>query len=152
MEKRIVCQNRKAKHDYFIEEIYEAGIVLLGPEAKSLRDGRASLKDTYARVESEELFLHNMHISPYPFAHYVDIDSTRKRKLLMHKREIKRLIGKTEEKGYSLIPLSIYLSGKRFKIELALAKGKRKYDKRHALREKEMKRELDQIKKRMNSA
>jgi len=151
MEKRIVCQNRKARHDYFLEEIYEAGIVLLGPEVKSLRDGRASLKDTYARVKSEELFLHNMHISPYPFSHHVPIDSTRTRKLLMHKREIKRLIGKTEEKGYSLIPLSIYLLGGRFKVELALAKGKRKYDKRHVLREREMKRELDQIKKSVDS-
>jgi SsrA-binding protein len=147
MEKRIVCQNRKARHDYFIDEIYEAGIALLGPEVKSLRDGRASLKDAYARVKREELFLHNMHISPYPFAHHVTIDSTRTRKLLMHKREIKRLIGKTEEKGYSLIPLSIYLLRGIFKVELALAKGKRKYDKRHVLREREMKRELDQLKK-----
>ena len=147
MEKRIVCQNRKARYDYFIDEIYEAGIVLLGPEVKSLREGRASLKDSYARVKSEELFLHNMHISPYPFAHHVDIDATRTRKLLMHKKEIKRLIGKTEERGYSLIPLSIYLLRGMFKVELALAKGKRKYDKRHVLKEKEMKRELDQLKK-----
>ena len=147
MEKRIVCQNRKARHDYFIDEIYEVGIVLLGQEVKSLRDGRANLKDSYARVKSEELFLHNMHISPYPFAHHVPIEPTRTRKLLMHKREIKRLIGKTEEKGYSLIPLSIYLLGGIFKVELALAKGKRKYDKRQVLKEKEMKRELDQLKR-----
>ncbi|MBW2310908.1 MAG: SsrA-binding protein [Deltaproteobacteria bacterium] len=147
MEKRIVCQNRKARHDYFIDEIYEAGIVLLGPEVKSLREGRASLKDSYARVKSEELFLHNMHISPYPFAHHVDMEPTRTRKLLMHKKEIKRLTGKTEERGYSLIPLSVYLLGGIFKIELALAKGKRKYDKRHVLKEKEIKRELDQVKK-----
>ena len=147
MEKRIVCQNRKARHDYFIEEIYEAGIVLLGPEVKSLRQARANLKDAYARVKSEELFLHNMHISPYPFAHHVPIEPTRTRKLLMNKREIKRLIGKTEEKGYSLIPLSVYLLGGIFKVELALAKGKRKYDKRQVLKEKEMKRELDQLKK-----
>jgi len=147
MEKRIVCQNRKARHDYFIDEVYEAGIVLLGPEVKSLREGRANLKDSYARVKSEELFLHNMHISPYPFAHHVPIEPTRTRKLLMHKREIKRLIGKTEEKGYSLIPLSIYLLGGIFKVELALAKGKRKYDKRQVLKEKEMKRELDQLKR-----
>lgn len=147
MEKRIVCQNRKARHDYFIDEIYEAGIVLLGPEVKSLREGRASLQDSYARVKREELFLHNMHISPYPFAHHVDIDPTRTRKLIMHKREIKRLIGKTEQKGCSLIPLSVYLLRGIFKVELALAKGKRKYDKRHVLKEKEMKRELDQLKK-----
>jgi SsrA-binding protein len=147
MEKRIVCQNRKARHDYFIDEVYEAGIVLLGPEVKSLREGRASLKDAYARVKSEELFLHHMHVSPYPFAHHVNIDSARPRKLLMHKKEIKRLIGKTEQKGYSLIPLSVYLLGGKFKVELALARGKRKYDKRHVLKEKEMKRELDQVKK-----
>ncbi len=148
MEKKIVCQNRKARHDYFIDEIYEAGIVLVGPEVKSLREGRASLKDTYARVKNGELFLHNMHITPYPFAHHLNLDPTRTRKLLMQKREIKRLIGKTEEKGYSLIPLSVYLLRGIIKVELALAKGKRKYDKRYALKEKEMKRELDQLKKK----
>jgi SsrA-binding protein len=148
MEKRVVCQNRKARHDYSIDEIYEAGIALAGPEVKSLREGRASLKDSYARVKHGELFLHNMHITPYPFTHHVDLDPTRTRKLLMHKREIKRLIGKTEEKGYSLIPLSVYLLRGIIKVELALAKGKRKYDKRTALREREMKRELEQLKKR----
>jgi SsrA-binding protein len=148
MEKRVVCQNRKARHDYSIDEIYEAGIALAGPEVKSLREGRASLKDSYARVKHGELFLHNMHITPYPFTHHVDLDPTRTRKLLMHKREIKRLIGKTEEKGYSLIPLSVYLLRGIIKVELALAKGKRKYDKRAALREREMKRELEQLKKR----
>lgn len=148
MEKKIVCQNRKARHDYFIDEIYEAGIVLFGPEVKSLREGRGGLKDSYARVKNGELFLYNMHITAYPFAHHLDIDPARTRKLLMQKREIKRLIGKTEEKGYSLIPLSIYLLRGIIKVELALAKGKRKYDKRHALREREMKRELDQLKKK----
>ena len=148
MEKKIVCQNRKARHDYFIDEIYEAGIVLIGPEVKSLREGTASLKDTYARVKNGELFLHNMHITPYPFAHHLNLDPTRTRKLLMQKREIKRLIGKTEEKGYSLIPLSVYLLRGIIKVELALAKGKRKYDKRYALKEKEMKKELDQLKKK----
>ncbi len=148
MEKKIVCQNRKARHDYFIDEIYEAGIVLVGPEVKSLRGGRASLKDSYARVKNGELFLYNMHITPYPFAHHLDIEPTRIRKLLMEKREIKRLTGKTEEKGYSLIPLSVYLLRGIIKVELALAKGKRKYDKRYALKEKEMKRELDQLKKK----
>jgi SsrA-binding protein len=148
MEKKIVCQNRKAGHDYFIDEIYEAGIVLLGPEVKSLREGRASLKDAYARLKNGELFLYHMHITPYPFAHHVNIDPNRTRKLLMQKREIKRLIGKTEEKGYSLIPLSVYLLRGIIKVELALAKGKRKYDKRYALKEREMKRELNQLKKR----
>jgi len=148
MEKKIVCQNRKARYDYSIDEIYEAGIVLVGPEVKSLREGRASLVDSYARVKNGELFLHNMHVTPYPFAHHLDIDPTRIRKLLMQKREIKRLIGKTEEKGYSLIPLSIYLSRGIIKVELALAKGKKKYDKRYILKEKEMKRELNQLKKK----
>ncbi|MBE9522630.1 MAG: SsrA-binding protein SmpB [Proteobacteria bacterium] len=151
MEKKIVCQNRKARHDYSIDEIYEAGIVLAGSEVKSLKEGRASLRDSYARVKKEELFLHNMHITPYPFAHHVNLDPTRTRKLLMHKKEIKRLIGKTEEKGYSLIPLSVYLLRGIIKVELALAKGKRKYDKRHALKEREMKRELDELKKRDRS-
>ena len=148
MQKKIVCQNRKARHDYSIDEIYEAGIVLSGPEVKSLRESRASLKDTYARIKNGELFLYNMHITPYPFAHNLNLDPIRSRKLLMQKREIKRLIGKTEEKGYSLIPLSIYLLRGIIKVELALAKGKRKYDKRHALREREMKRELEQLKKK----
>ena len=151
MEKKIVCQNRKARHDYSIDEIYEAGIVLAGSEVKSLKEGRASLRDSYARVKKEELFLHNMHITPYLFAHHVNLDPTRTRKLLMHKKEIKRLIGKTEEKGYSLIPLSVYLLRGIIKVELALAKGKRKYDKRHALKEREMKRELDELKKRDRS-
>ena len=151
MQKKIVCQNRKARHDYLIDEIYEAGIVLSGPEVKSLRESRASLKDTYARIKDGELFLYNMHITPYPFAHNLNLDPIRTRKLLMQKREIKRLIGKTEEKGYSLIPLSIYLLRGIIKVELALAKGKRKYDKRHALREREMKRELDQLKKKDNT-
>ena len=148
MQKKNLCQNRKARHDYFIDEVYEAGIVLTGPEVKSLRESRASLKDTYARVKNGELFLYNMHITPYPFAHNLDLNPIRTRKLLMQKREIKRLIGKTEEKGYSLIPLSIYLLRGIIKVEIALAKGKRKYDKRHVLREREMKRELDQLNKK----
>jgi len=148
MEKKIVCQNRKARYDYSIDEIYEAGIVLVGPEVKSLREGRASLVDSHARIRNGELFLYNMHVTPYPFAHHLNIDPTRIRKLLMQKREIKRLIGKTEQKGYSLIPLSIYLSRGIIKVELALAKGKKKYDKRYILKEKEMKRELNQLKKK----
>ncbi len=147
MQKKIVCQNRKARHDYSIDEIYEAGIVLTGPEVKSLRESRASLSDTYARIKDGELFLYNMHITPYPFAHNLNLDPIRTRKLLMQKREIKRLTGKTEEKGYYLIPLSIYLLRGIIKVELAVAKGKRKYDKRYVLKEREMKRELDQLKK-----
>ena len=148
MSQRVICKNRKASHDYFIEETYEAGMVLLGPEVKSLREGRANLVDSYARIKGGEMYLYNMHISPYPYAHYIEIEPTRTRKLLMHKKEIKRLIGKTEERGYSLIPLKVYFSGARAKVELGLAKGKRKYDKRQSLKEKDLKREMDQERKK----
>ena len=148
MENRIVCQNRKASHDYFIDERMEAGMVLLGSEVKSLREGRGSLVDSYAKIRNGEIFLHKMHITPYLHAHHVRLDPTRTRKLLLNKREIKRLIGKTEEKGYTLIPTKVYFSGGKAKVELALAKGKRKYDKRRALKEKELKREVDEAKKR----
>jgi len=148
MRKKIVCQNKKASHDYFIDEVLEAGIVLLGPEVKSLRDGRASLTDGYARVKNGEVFIHNMHITPYPFAHYLNLEPKRARKLLLTKMEIKRLIGKTKTKGYSLVPLKVYFSGSYAKVEIGLAKGKKKVDKRHSLREKEMKREMDQVRNR----
>ena len=148
MGKKIICQNRKATHEYFIDEVFEAGIALLGPEVKSLRNGRANLVDSYARAKKGEIFLHSMHITPYPHTHHINLNSTRTRKLLLNKREIKRLIGKTEERGYSLIPLKVYFSGAWVKLELALAKGKKKVDKRHALKEKEMKREMEQARKK----
>lgn len=148
MSIKVVCQNKKASHDYFIDESLEAGMVLLGPEVKSLRDGRANLVDGYARIKNGEVFLYNMHITPYPYAHYLNIDPKRTRKLLFHKREIRRLIGKTKEKGYALIPLKVYFKESMAKIEIGLAKGKKLYDKRHALKEKELKREMDQVKKR----
>jgi len=145
---KIICQNRKAAFNYQLDEKFEAGMVLLGPEVKSLREGRASLVDSYARIRRGEVFLHNMHITPYPFAHHMELDPTRTRKLLLNKREIKRLIGKTEEKGYSLIPTKVYFKEGRAKVEVALAKGKKKYDKRMALKEKEMKKDMDQARKR----
>lgn len=148
MEKRIVCQNKKASYNYFIDDVFEAGLVLLGPEVKSLREGRASLVDGYARIKRGQIFLYNMHITPYPYAHHMTLDPKRTRKLLMHKKEIKRLIGKTEEKGYSLIPLKVYFSGSYAKVELALAKGKKKVDKRRSLKEKELKKEMDQARKK----
>jgi SsrA-binding protein len=149
MAVKIVCQNRKASHEYFIEETLEAGMVLLGPEAKSLRQGRANLVDSYARIKRGDVFLHNMHIKPYPYSHHMDLDPTRTRKLLLHKGEIKRLIGKTKEKGYTLIPTKVYFSPKgKAKVEIALAKGKRKYDKRQSLKERELKKEMDQARKR----
>ena len=143
---KLVCQNKKARYDYFIDEVLEAGLVLLGPEVKSLREGRASLVDSYARVKKGEVFLYNMHITPYPYAHYVQLDPVRTRKLLLNKREIRRLIGKTVEKGYTLIPTKVYFTKGRAKIEIALAKGKRKYDKRQALKEKELKRDMEEAK------
>lgn len=148
MSKKIVCQNKKASHDYFIEEVLEAGMVLLGPEVKSLREGRASLVDGYAKIKNNEVFLYNMHITPYPFTRYLNLEPKRTRKLLLNRREIKRLIGKTKEKGYALIPTRVYFSGGKAKVEIGLAKGKRKYDKRQSLKEKEMKREMDQSRKK----
>jgi len=150
MNKKIVCQNKKAFHDYSIDEVLEAGLVLLGPEVKSLRDGRSSLVDGYARVRNGEVFLYNMHITPYPFAHSLNLDPKRTRKLLLNKQEIRRLIGKTKEKGYTVIPLKVYFLDSRVKVELGLAKGKKKVDKRHALREKEQKREIEQARKKRN--
>jgi SsrA-binding protein len=144
---KIVCQNKKARYDYFIDEVLEAGLVLLGPEVKSLREGRASLVDSYARVKKGEVFLYNMHITPYPYSHHVRLDPVRPRKLLLNKREIKRLIGKTEEKGYTLIPTKVYFTKGRAKVEIALAKGKRKYDKRQALKERELKKDMEEAKK-----
>jgi SsrA-binding protein len=148
MEKKIICQNKKAFHEYTIDEVVEAGIVLLGPEVKSLRGGRANLGDAYSRIKDSEVFVYNMHISPYPYAHYLNIDPLRTRKLLLNRAEIKRLIGKTKEKGYALIPLKAYFLGSRIKLELGLAKGKKTYDKRQTLKEKEMKREMDHVRKR----
>ena len=146
---KVICYNRKAVHDYFIDEVYEAGIVLLGPEVKSLRNGWVSINDSYAKIKKGEVFLYNMYIKPYPYTHHLYIDPNRPRKLLLNKREINRLIGKTEERGYTLIPIKIYFSTKGWaKVQLALAKGKRKYDKRRILKEKELKRELERIKKR----
>lgn len=148
MSEKVVCQNRKARHEYFIEETFEAGMVLDGPEVKSLRDGRANLVDSYARVKKGEVFLFNMHISPYPFAHHVDLDPKRMRKLLLNRKEIRGIIGKTEEKGYTMIPLKVYFSGGWAKVLIGLARGKKKADKRQAIKEKDMKRDMERERKR----
>jgi len=148
MEKKIVCRNKKAAFEYFIEEVFEAGMVLLGPEVKSLRGGRANLVDSYARIKKDEVFLYNMHISPYPYSRFMELDPRRERKLLLNRREIKRLIGKTQEKGYAMIPLQVYFTRGKAKVEIALAKGKKKADKRRAIKEKDLKREMDQERKR----
>jgi SsrA-binding protein len=144
---KIIAENRKARHEYFIEDEYEAGLVLKGTEVKSLRQGRANLKDSYAKVRNGELFVHQMHISPYPFAYYDNHDPLRIRKLLLHRYEIKRLYGKLAERGYALIPLRLYFREGKVKVLLGLAKGKRQYDKRETLRRRDQKRDMDRIKK-----
>jgi SsrA-binding protein len=145
---KMVCQNRKARHDYFIIDEYEAGMVLLGTEVKSLRLGRGNLKDSYARIRGGEVFLMNMHIGAYPFSAYGNHDPLRPRKLLLHRDEIKRLTGKVNEKGQSLVALSVYFKDSHAKVRLALAKGKRQYDKRASLRKKEERRELERARRR----
>lgn len=148
MARKLVCQNKKAFHDYFIEETFEAGMVLTGGEVKSLRAGKANLKDGYARIKGEEIYLLNVHISPYGQADATaQHEPERTRKLLLHKREIRKLIGKTRERGYTLIPTKIYFSRGRAKVELGLAKGKTRYDKRETLRRKTTEREMSRAMK-----
>ena len=142
---KIISTNRKARHDYHIEETYEAGIVLTGTEVKSVRGARVNLKDSYARVENGEIFLYNMHVSPYEQGNRFNHDPMRIRKLLMHRIEISRLSGKIKEKGYSLIPLKIYLKNGRVKMELGLARGKKLYDKRRDIAERDSKREVERV-------
>jgi SsrA-binding protein len=142
---KIVCQNRKAYHDYTIEETVEAGIQLLGTEVKSLRQGKANLKDSYVTVKDSEVFLLNCHISPYSHGNIMNHDTLRTRKLLLHRREIERLKGKILQKGYTLIPLKLYFKGSFAKVEVGFAKGKRKYEKRDAIREREAKRAIERV-------
>jgi SsrA-binding protein len=138
-----VAQNRKARHDYHVEATFEAGLVLTGTEVKSLRAGRASLVDGYAEVRDGEVWLRNVHIPEYDQGTWTNHEPRRPRKLLMRRDEISRLIGKTREKGLTLVPLALYFSDGYAKVELALARGKKSYDKRHALAEKQAKREAD---------
>ncbi|MFS8652127.1 MAG: SsrA-binding protein SmpB [Caldibacillus sp.] len=142
-EGKVITKNRKAYHDYFIEETYEAGIVLKGTEIKSIRAGKVNLKDSFAKIKDGEVFLMNMHVSPYEQGNRFNHDPTRTRKLLLHRREINKLIGKTKEAGYALIPLKLYLKNGYCKVELALAKGKKKYDKREELKKKAAQREIE---------
>ncbi|MFX0548525.1 SsrA-binding protein SmpB [Hathewaya histolytica] len=138
-----LAENRKALHDYFIEETYEAGISLVGTEVKSIRAGKANLKDSYAYIKDREVFVSNMHISPYEQGNIFNRDPLRDRKLLLHKREILKLMGLTSQEGYTLVPLALYLIRGRVKIKIAVAKGKHNYDKRDALKEKIVKREAE---------
>lgn len=141
--RKVVAQNRKARHDYSIMETYEAGMVLTGTEVKALRAGRASLVDGYASVRDGEVWLEGVHIPEYTEASWTNHTPRRSRKLLLHKQQIARLIGKTSETGITLIPLSVYFSEGHAKVELALARGKRLYDKRQALAERDAKREVE---------
>jgi len=145
--KKNIAENRKARHNYFIEDTFEAGLVLVGTEVKSLRAGRANLKDAYARIKNGEVWVHQIHISPYSHAYYGNHDPLRPRKLLLHKREIRKLYGKMNEAGYTLVPLRLYFKGAKVKVLLGLAKGKRKYDKRDTIRRRDEQRDLDRARK-----
>jgi len=140
---KVVAQNRKARHDYFIEETYEAGIVLSGTEVKSVKLGKVNLKDSYADIKNGEVFLHNMHISPYEKGNIFNRDPVRTRKLLLHKKEIKKLIGYIQQKGLTLIPLRVYLNRGWVKVELAVARGKKLYDKRADAAKRDARREME---------
>lgn len=140
----VVAQNRRARHDYDILETFEAGISLVGSEVKSLRTGKAQLKDSYARVERGEVWLHGVHVPPYEFASaHTGHEPERPRKLLLHRSEIDELLGRTQQEGLTLIPLSVYFKDGRAKVELGLAKGRRHYDKRRAIAERDAKREAE---------
>jgi SsrA-binding protein len=136
-----VAENRKASHDYHLLETFEAGLVLLGTEVKAIREGRVNLRDSFARVEDGELFLYNVNISPYSHRGYADHEPLRRRKLLLHKSEIRKLIGKTVEKGLTLVPVRMYFKDGRVKIAVSLARGKKDYDKRETIKRRETDRE-----------
>ena len=140
---KVIAQNKKAYHDYFVDEKYEAGIALYGTEVKSVRAGAVNLKDSYCSIKNGELFIVGMHISPYEKGNIFNREPLRDKKLLMHKREIMKLGGLMSQKGYTLVPLSLYFSGKNVKVEIGLCRGKKLYDKRDALAEKQAGREMD---------
>ena len=140
---KLISNNKKAFHDYFIEEKFEAGISLAGTEVKSLRMGKCSIKEAFVKIEKGEVYIYNMNISPYEKGNIFNKDPIRTRKLLLHKQEIRKLIGKQKEKGYTLIPLCIYFKGSLVKVEIALAKGKKLYDKREDIAKKDARREAE---------
>lgn len=141
---KIVASNRKAKHEYFIEETIEVGIALRGTEVKSIRQGKINIKESYAVVENGEVFVYSMHISPYEQGNIYNVDPVRKRKLLLHKREIRRLSAAVMQKGYTLIPLTVYIKDGLVKVELAIAKGKKLYDKRETIAKRDAERRMQQ--------
>ncbi len=138
---RLIADNRKARHEYHLYDTYEAGVVLLGTEVKAIREGRVNLRDSYGRVEDGEIFLHNLHISPYSHRGYAEHEPLRRRKLLLNKREIRKLVGKTLERGFTLVPVRIYFKRGRVKVAISLAKGKKTHDKRETIRRREIDRE-----------
>ncbi|EOS72859.1 SsrA-binding protein [Lachnospiraceae bacterium 10-1] len=140
---KLVANNKKAYHDYFIEEKYEAGLVLHGTEVKSLRMGKCSIKEAFIRIENSEVFIYGMHISPYEKGNIFNKDPLRVKKLLLHKQQIRKLIGNSSEKGYTIVPLQVYFKDGRAKIEIGLAKGKKLYDKRQDIAKKDQKREAE---------
>ena len=140
---KIVANNKKAYHDYFIEDKYEAGIVLVGTEVKSIRMGKCSIKESFVREENGEMILYGLHISPYEKGNIFNRDPVRPRKLLLHKSEIRRMIGQVAQKGYTLVPLSVYFKDSKIKVEIGLAKGKKLYDKRQTIAKKDMRREAE---------
>mgnify|MGYP000855945783 FL=1 len=142
-EIKVVATNRKAFHEYFVEERYEAGIVLMGTEIKSVRASQVSLREGYVAIQGDELWLYNVHIAPYEEAGHGSHDPRRPRRLLMHRREINKLIGVAQEKGYTMVPLQMYIKGKRAKVEIALVRGKHKYDKRDAIAQRDEDRRLE---------
>lgn len=141
---KVVATNRKARHEFFIEDTIETGIVLKGTEVKSIRQGKLNIKDSYASIDNGEIYINNMHISPYEQGNIFNVDPLRKRKLLLHKREIRRLLGDTMQKGYTLVPLSVYIKDGLVKLELATAKGKKLYDKREDIAKKDAERRMQQ--------
>lgn len=143
MAKKLIANNKKAYHDYFIEEKYEAGISLAGTEVKSLRMGRFSIKEAFIRIEHDEVFVYNMHISPYEKGNIFNKDPLRVRKLLLHRQEIRKIQGHITQKGYTIVPLSVYFSGSLVKVEIGLAKGKKLYDKRQDIAKKDQRREAE---------
>ena len=144
---KTLVQNRSAHHEYFIDEKIEAGIELFGTEVKSIRMGKANLKESYCEIDKGEMFIHGMHISPYEQGNIFNKDPRRVRRLLMHRREIMRLLGKVKQDGYSLIPLSVYFKGSRVKVKIGLCKGKKLYDKRQSAAERDAKRQIDRAMK-----
>ena len=149
-EFKLIASNKKAFHDYFIEETYEAGMELTGTEVKSLREGRANMKDSYATVKADEMFLIGFHIPPYSHGNIMNVDPERTRRLLLHKREINVIEVKITQKGYTIVPLKLYFKGSRVKLELGLAKGKKNYDVRETVKEKEAQREIQRATRERN--